>query len=110
MKSLTLEYGSMLIFLFPLIVFILSVINRRSTQATSILNDIETSLNDYPIADLSYSDHCNTKYANKLYTFPGSQRGCSCINVEVYTLEQADKFTVSIGECLHNQTLNGCWL
>ena len=96
------------IFLFPLGVFIVCMNNSSIIKVSSILNEIGTSLNDYPIADFSYSDDCGEKYAGNLFTFPGSQFGCSCINVDKYKYKQTGENQINPGKCDDNQTLNNC--
>jgi hypothetical protein len=96
------------VFLFPLAVFILSQIIADVTPVDSILNEIRSSLNDYPIEDFSYNDDCGEKYTGSIYTFPGSVEGCSCINVERYYYQQIGYYQVNIGSCSRNQSYNGC--
>ena len=99
---------SALIFLFPLAVFLLSLINSSFTPVTSILNEIGQSLNDYPIEDFSYSYDCREKYTGYIYVFPGSVYGCSCINVDHYYYSQTGKYLLNVGKCDSNQSYNGC--
>ena len=75
----------MIISIFPFTIFILSSLNVKVFPISSILDEIMSSLNDYPINDLSYSADCNEKYSGILYTFPGSHYGCSCIGQKYYT-------------------------
>ena len=94
--------------LFPVVVFILSLINSNVTPVASILDEIRSSLNDYPIEDFSYNDDCGEKYAGSIYTFPGSVEGCSCINVYSYFYDQTGKYELNTGGCTTNQSYNGC--
>ena len=103
-----LPYFAMIISIFPLAVFILSAINVKVKPLLSILNEITSTMNDYPLADLSYEDNCEQHYSQYLYVFPGSKEGCSCINTNDYKCEQSGKYKVSPGFCDYNQTYNGC--
>ena len=95
-------------FLFPLAVYILSLITAKISPAGSILEEISSSLNDYPIEDFSYGEDCREKYSESIYTFPGSVEGCSCINVYDYRDRQSGKYEINPGKCNINQTINGC--
>ena len=107
-EKLNLSFISMLIVIFPLSIFILSAINIKVTLNLSFLDEIKSSLNDYPINDLSYDVDCNEKSEANLYTFPGFQDGCSCIGVYRYIFDQKGAHQVNPGICDLNQTLNKC--
>jgi hypothetical protein len=108
----SLEFKLKLLFaavlLFPLVVFILSLINSNVTPVASILDEIRSSLNDYPIEDFSYNDDCGEKYSGSIYTFPGSVEGCSCVNVHSYYYTQTGQYQLNTGTCTSNQSYNGC--
>ena len=89
-----LVYISMIISIFPFIIFILSSINVKVIPVSSILGEIASSLNDYPINDLSYSADCNEKYSGILYTFPGSHYGCSCIGHKYNTGSDSNNYGI----------------
>ena len=94
---------------FPLIIFILSKINSNVEIVSTILEEISSSLNDYPISNLNYAEYCNVnEYNGYLFTFPGSVSGCSCANVQKYYYGQSGQNEVTPGICSTNQTLNGC--
>ena len=95
-EKLNLSYISMLIVVFPLSVFILSAINIKLNLNLSFLDEIKSSLNDYPINDLSYSADCNEKYSGILYTFPGFHYGCSCIGQKPITNPYPNDFGIDI--------------
>ena len=109
MEELTFRIATVLVILFPLVVFILSLINDSMNTVSSILNEIRESLNDYPIEDFSYSNDCGEKYAGYIYVFPGSVHGCSCVNVDTYYYPQTGKYLLNVGECDKNQTFNDCF-
>ena len=109
MGELVFQIVSVLIIIFPLAVFILSLINDSTNTVSSILNEIGESLNDYPIEDFSYSNDCGEKYAGDIYVFPGSVHGCSCVNVNSYYYPQTGKYLLNVGECDMNQTFNDCF-
>ena len=104
-------YVSLFIGIFPLVIFINSFINLKITSLPNISSIIETSLNDYPLANLTYSSVCSeNNFHHSLYTFPGSKEGCSCVNVKEYSLYQENKEEVFPNKCNGNQTINGCEL
>ena len=111
MASLEGSIAFLIIFasIIPLIIFILSKINSNVETVSTILEEISSSLNDYPISNLNYAEYCNSnEYNGYLFTFPGSVSGCSCANVHKYYYEQSGQNEVTIGTCKYNQTLNGC--
>ena len=56
--------------LFPLIIFILTNINSKPVLVSTILEEISSSLNDYPISNLNYTEYCNNnEYNGYLFTF-----------------------------------------
>ena len=103
-----LSYITLITTIIPLSVFILSALNFKVRPVKTILKEISASLNDYPLQDLQYSEDCGKKYSNILYTFPGSEKGCSCSEVENYIYDQNGKYEVNPGSCSNNQTSNGC--
>jgi len=98
----------MLVAVGPLAIFILSLINVKVKPVASILNEIRASLNDYPLADFKYDPYCTDQYYSSLYTFPGSGKGCSCVEVTNYYYDQDGQYEVNSGKCSSNQTKNGC--
>ena len=95
--------------LFPLIIFILTNINSKPVLVSTILEEISSSLNDYPISNLNYTEYCNNnEYNGYLFTFPGSVEGCTCADVRKYLYEQNGEKEVNRGFCDQNQTNNGC--
>ena len=108
-RRFNITYISMIIGIFPLIVFILSLINVKVNSETTILSEIKTSLNDYPLSEFEYSELCsNTKYSGNLYLFPGFKKGCTCAGITSYAYDQNGEDEVNIGQCSYNQTLNKC--
>ena len=107
-EKLNLSNISMLIVVFPLSVFILSAINIKVKLNISFIDEVKSSLNDYPIYDLSYDVYCNGKSKANLYTFPGSKIGCSCTGVSKYRYGQIGQYEINPGKCDYNQSLNGC--
>ena len=108
-ERINISYCAMLIALFPFIIFILSAVNIKVTPISIILNELTTSLNDYPLSEFHYLSSCQTsQYVNNIYTFPGHQTGCSCVEIEHYPYGKKGKNIVSKGYCNINQTLNGC--
>ena len=105
---------SMAISICPFIVFIMSAIIVKITPISSVFSEITSSLNDYPIKNLSYNPDCKEKYVGTVYHFPGNQEGCSCIHdkdVE-YTDENSEVGInlVNFGLCtsMSSQKTNGC--
>jgi hypothetical protein len=92
---------SLAISICPFVIFILSAINQKVPPIHSVFYEIISSLNDYPIKDLSYNNDCNEKYIGTLYVFPGTQTGCSCIHDEVINNNNREmgKDLVNFGEC-----------
>ena len=108
-KNFNLAYIIMLIDIFPLIIFILSALNAKIFPVPTLLNEINKSLNDYPISQFQYLKNCSkSQYSGYLFYFPGSQVGCSCADVSNYNYPQEGENIISIGICDMNQTLNGC--
>lgn len=107
-RRFNITYISMIIGIFPLIVFILSLINVKVNRPTTILYEIKSSLNDYPLTEFEYSNNCLDKYTGSLYLFPGFKKGCTCVGINRYYYDQTGQNEVNIGDCSHNQTLNGC--
>ena len=104
-------YVSFLIGIFPLVIFINSFINLKITSLPNIWSIIETSINDYPLVNLTYSSVCSKNdFPHSLYNFPGSKEGCSCVNVKEYNEYQTNKEEVFPDKCNYNQTMNGCEL
>ena len=92
--------------IFPASIFIIYFNDFHQTLNISFLDEIKSSLNDYPIKDLSYGVDCNEKSEANLYIFPGFSAGCSCLDVKDYKYDQDGKYLVSTGKCPVNQTLN----
>ena len=108
-RRFNITYISMIIGIFPLGIFILSAINVKLNSVSTILEEISSSLNDYPISHLNYSENCNNnEYNGNLFTFPGSVEGCTCTHVYNYPRDQDGKFEVNPGKCDYNQSANGC--
>ena len=107
-RRFNLTYYSMLICIFPLAIFILSSINKKVHSASSIVNEIISSLNDYPLSEFEYSSNCQDKYYGSIYTFSGTKKGCTCVNVTSYRYRQSGKGEVNPGSCSYNQTRNKC--
>ena len=108
-RRFNITYISMIIGIFPLIVFILSLINVKVNPSTTILNEIKASLNDYPLSEFEYSKNCmDDKYSGSLYLFPGFKKGCTCVGLGYYYYSQSGEEEVNIGVCSTNQTLNKC--
>ena len=102
---------SLAISICPFVIFLLSAINQKVPPVSSVLNEMASSLNNYPITDLSYNNDCNEKYTGTLYTFPGIQTGCSCLNSKVaHQNTEIGKDYVNFGECsyLKLQKVNKC--
>ena len=97
-----------IIVVFPLAIMILSIKSIKVKQVSRSLKDIKESLNDYPLSEFEYAKDCRNKYNKYLYKFPGSQIGCTCVNVNNYYYSQDGEYQVNIGECSYNQSLNGC--
>ena len=108
-RRFNLTYISMIIGIFPLSIFILSAINVKLDSVSTILEEIRSSLNDYPISNLNYAESCNSnEYNGNLFTFPGSVEGCSCVEVYSYPRDQTGEYEVNPGLCDFNQSRNGC--
>ena len=108
-RRFNLTYISMIIGIFPLTIFILTAINVKLNSVSTILEEIGSSLNDYPISHLNYTENCSIdEYNGNLFTFPGSVEGCTCAHIYSYPNEQEGKFEVNPGTCNYNQTANGC--
>ena len=108
-RRFNITYISMIIGIFPLGIFILTAINVKLNSVSTILNEIGSSLNDYPISHLNYAENCSIdEYNGNLFTFPGSVQGCTCVHVPYYPRDQEGKFEVNPGTCSDNQTANGC--
>ena len=102
------KYFSLIIAIFPITIMILSIINVKVKPVSTILNEIRSSLNDYPLSEFEYASNCYDKYNGNLYTFPGSQHGCTCVHISYYYYDQTGEKQVNIGKCTSNQTYNGC--
>ena len=63
-RRFNLTYISMFIGIFPLGIFILTAINVKLNSVSTILEEISSSLNDYPISNLNYSENCNSNEYN----------------------------------------------
>ena len=107
-RRFNLTYYAMIVSIFPLIVFILSLVNVKVKPDSSILEEIKSSLNDYPLSELEYASNCRDKYNGYLYKFPGNKLGCTCVHVDSYPNDQTGEHEVNIGKCSKNQTYNGC--
>jgi len=108
-RRFNLTYIAMIIGIFPLGIFILSAINVKIHTVSTIFEEIRSSLNDYPISHLNYTENCNSnEYNGNLFTFPGSEEGCTCAHVSYYPREQTGKYQVNPERCYYNQTYNGC--
>ena len=106
--AFNISYCAMLISLLPFTIFVLSGINIKVTPVSPILNEIRSSLNDYPLSDFEYTSYCGNKYSNTIYTFPGNVKGCTCVGINHYYYEQSGKHEIHRGKCTTNQTYNGC--
>jgi hypothetical protein len=109
-----LVYISMAISVCPLVIFVLSAINQKVAPVPSVFTEIISSLNNYPINDLSYDYFCNEKYLGNLYVFPGTQFGCSCIHpreTDSYSeYNEVGKDKLNYGNCEGSmQITNGCF-
>jgi hypothetical protein len=108
-RRFNLTYISMFIGIFPLGIFILTAINVKLNSVSTILEEISSSLNDYPISNLNYTKNCNSnEYNGNLFTFPGSVEGCTCTHIYYYPRDQEGKYEVNPGRCNYNQSANGC--
>lgn len=109
MEKSKIYYLSFIVCIFPIIIFTLSVINANIPYIIGILTELGNSLNDFPLKDLEYLQECSEfQYPSPLYTWPGTQNGCSCSEVSEYKYRQKNENLVFPGECERNQTLNGC--
>lgn len=107
-RHFNLTYLAMIIGIFPLTIFICSVINVKINSAKTILNELKSSLNDFPLSEINFSQKCTDKYNGALYEFPGTKAGCTCVGIYSYIKEQTGKSEVNPGSCSSNQTYNGC--
>ena len=107
-RHFNISYLAMLIGIFPLVIFICSAINVKVDPAKKILNELKSSLNDFPLSEITISKKCDDKYSGYLYEFPGTKSGCTCVGIYTYAREQTGTFEVNPGSCNSNQTLNGC--
>ena len=67
MAGFNISYIAMICALFPLGIFILSSINIKVTQVSSYLDEIRSSLNDYPLSEFEYLSYCGNKYNNYIF-------------------------------------------
>jgi hypothetical protein len=68
-RRFNITYISMIIGIFPLGIFILTAINVKLNSVSTILNEIGSSLNDYPISHLNYAENCSIdEYNGNLLT------------------------------------------
>ena len=103
------RYVHCVIIIFPLITFILCLLENREEYQAKVFGEIKSSINDYPLTNLIYAQTCDsTQYQNTIYTWPGTYLGCSCAEVFDYYYDQTLKYLVFHGWCDRNQTLNGC--
>lgn len=108
-RSFNLSYISMLVGIFPAIIFITSYINLQLSENPLLYDEVKESVNDFPLSELNFSHICGEdKYFPYLYIFPGSREGCSCIKVDTYKKEQTHRNEVFPDKCNSNQTQNGC--
>ena len=109
MARFNISYIAMISALFPLGIFILSFKNIKVTQVSSYLDEIRSSLNDYPLSEFEYLSYCGNKYNNYIFTFPGSKNGCTCVHISSYYYDQSSgEYEVNPKECTYNQSRNGC--
>ena len=107
-RKFNITYVAMLIGIFPLVIFICSAINIKVDPAKTILNELKSSLNDFPLTDINFDEKCTNKYSGILYEFPGTKSGCSCVGIYNYYYDQSGQREVNPGSCSKNQTSNGC--
>ncbi len=100
---------SYIVCIFPIITLIYSIKYTKMPYLTGILTELNNSLNDYPLAELVFSEECyENQHDSTIYKIPGSKEGCSCVNTQNYTYKQANKYLVFSGKCKKNHTLNNC--
>ena len=108
-KKCNVTFLAMCIGIFPITIFITSFMNLKVNLFLNSLNEINQSINDFPVTNLNYSFTCKgNEYPHSLYTFPGSTEGCSCIGIKNYPYEQSHKEEVFPEGCNFNQTRNKC--
>lgn len=107
-RSISIQYFSFLISLSPLLIFIFTIQNININFEPEVLNEISSTLNDYPLLNFKYSSDCRSLFENKVYTWPGTVLGCTCADIEDYYYDQTGEHMVIRAECDGNQTANGC--
>ena len=107
LRVFNITYYSMIVGIIPFIILILSLINLKSHPDPDTFPKIKSAINNYPLTELKYEKNCEGAIQS-LYSFAGSQKGCTCVGVSHYSKEQDHKFEVIPGECSSNQTYNGC--
>ena len=107
-RHFNITYIAMVIGIFPLVIFICSAVNVKVNPIKNILNELKSSLNDYPLSEIEFAEKCFDKYSGTLYEFAGTKSGCTCVGIYSYPKEQPGPYEVNPGSCSKNQTFNGC--
>ena len=107
-RHFNITYIAMVIGIFPLVIFICSAVNVKVNPIKNILNELKSSLNDYPLSEIEFAEKCFDKYSGTLYEFAGTKSGCTCVGIYSYPKEQPGPYEVNPGSCSKNQTFDGC--
>ena len=90
-RRFSIQYLSLVIVIFPFIVFLFCALNINIEYDQKVLDELSTSINDYPLSDLNFAPECNdSQQSNVLYTWEGTVDGCNCAEVESYYYKQQD--------------------
>ena len=105
---------SMAISICPFVVFIMSAFIVKIIPMSSVFSEILSSLNDYPITNMSYNPDWKDQYVGTIYHFPGNQEGCSCIHEKDEKYKEYSELglnRINIGLCTSwsFQKTNGCF-
>ena len=102
------KYAHCAIIIFPLVTFFLCLSENSDDYDAKVFDEIKSSINDYPLTNLTHSNCSDDQYKTTIYTWPGTDLGCTCANIEYYIYDQYNKYIVFHGTCDRNQTRNGC--
>ena len=83
-RNFNISYVAILIGIFPLVIFICCAVNVKVDPVKTILNELKSSLNDFPLSDINFNEKCSDKYSATLYEFPGTKLGCTCVGIYDY--------------------------
>ena len=74
-RRFSIQYLSLVIVIFPFIVFLFCALNINIEYDQKVLDELSTSINDYPLSDLNFAPGCNdSQQSNVLYYIHGKEQ------------------------------------